>query len=92
MLCNVMLIITTYLIQDNSKSELYIILAQQMGQLLFETSFGINFILYCTSGQNFRREMVRICTKRSSTGRSGTLMHMANHGKQCGRHTLITQL
>lgn len=78
-------------IQDNSRPVIWLVMAQQMGQLLFNTSFGINFILYCTSGQNFRREMVRMCTKRtSSTGRGGTLMQMANHGKQCGRH-LTTQ-
>lgn len=68
---------------DNSKSAIWLMLAQQMCQLLFNTSFGINFILYCASGQNFRREMVRMFEKRSSTRRSGTLMHMASHGKQC---------
>ncbi|XP_077271923.1 thyrotropin-releasing hormone receptor-like [Temnothorax americanus] len=68
---------------DNSKSVMWLILAQQMCQLLFDTSFGINFILYCASGQNFRREMVHMCTKHSSTRRSGTLMQMASHGKQC---------
>ncbi|XP_011700465.1 PREDICTED: thyrotropin-releasing hormone receptor isoform X1 [Wasmannia auropunctata] len=65
------------------KPMIWLILAQQMGQLLFNTSFGINFILYCASGQNFRREMFHMCTKRSSTTRSGTLMQMASHGKQC---------
>lgn len=73
-------------VQDNSKPVVWLVTAQQMGQLLFNTSFGINFFLYCTSGQNFRREMVRMCTKRtSSTGSGGTLMQMASHGKQCGR-------
>ncbi|XP_011862235.1 PREDICTED: thyrotropin-releasing hormone receptor-like [Vollenhovia emeryi] len=68
---------------ENSKPPIWFMSAQQMCQLLFETSFGINFILYCVSGQNFRREMVSMCTKRSSTGRSGTLIQMASHGKQC---------
>lgn len=67
---------------DNNKSMIWLISAQQMSQLLFNTSFGINFILYCVSGQNFRKEMVRMFEKRSST-RSGTLMQMASHGKQC---------
>ncbi|XP_012540988.1 thyrotropin-releasing hormone receptor isoform X2 [Monomorium pharaonis] len=65
--------------------------AQHISQLLFSTSFGINFILYCVSGQNFRREIVRMCGKRSSTERSGTLMQMTSHEKQCDRH-LITRL
>ncbi|XP_018057811.1 PREDICTED: thyrotropin-releasing hormone receptor-like isoform X2 [Atta colombica] len=76
---------------DNNKSVIWLIWAQQMSQLLFDTSFGINFILYCVSGQNFRREIVHICKKNSSTRRNGTLVQMAIHGKQCGRH-LITQL
>lgn len=67
---------------------IWLISAQQMSQLLFNTSFGINFILYCVSGQNFRKEMVRMFEKRSST-RSGTLMQMASHGKQCGKHLII---
>ncbi|XP_018340179.1 PREDICTED: thyrotropin-releasing hormone receptor-like [Trachymyrmex septentrionalis] len=70
-------------VPDNNKSVMWLIWAQQMSQLLFDTSFGINFILYCASGQNFRREIVYICTKRSSTRRNGTLVQMTIHGKQC---------
>ncbi|KAL6263177.1 hypothetical protein P5V15_005979 [Pogonomyrmex californicus] len=67
---------------DNN--QLWLIYAQQMcNQLLFNTSFGINFILYCVSGQNFRRAMVYMFTKRSRNRRSGTLTQMTNQGKQC---------
>ncbi|KAL0106917.1 hypothetical protein PUN28_015439 [Cardiocondyla obscurior] len=61
----------------------WVISTQQMCLLLFDTSFGINFILYCASGENFRREMIGMCTNRTSTRRSGTLIQMASHGKQC---------
>ncbi|CAH0703661.1 unnamed protein product [Spodoptera exigua] len=30
---------------------------QQLALLFFNTNFGINFILYCLTGQNFRREL-----------------------------------
>ncbi|CAH1647917.1 unnamed protein product [Spodoptera littoralis] len=30
---------------------------QQLSLLFFNTNFGINFILYCLTGQNFRREL-----------------------------------
>ncbi|XP_050452550.1 thyrotropin-releasing hormone receptor-like isoform X2 [Cataglyphis hispanica] len=67
---------------DCNKSPIWLSLAQQMCNLLFDTSFGINFIFYCASGQNFRRAMVDMFIKRSNTRRSGTLIQMASHGKQ----------
>lgn len=30
---------------------------QQLALMFFNTNFGINFILYCLTGQNFRREL-----------------------------------
>ncbi|KAG7313539.1 hypothetical protein JYU34_000682 [Plutella xylostella] len=30
---------------------------QQLALMFFNTNFGINFILYCMSGQNFRRAL-----------------------------------
>ncbi|XP_014486284.1 PREDICTED: thyrotropin-releasing hormone receptor [Dinoponera quadriceps] len=60
----------------------WLISAQQMCNILFNTSFGINFILYCASGQNFRKEMVRMFIHRPRVGRNGTLIQMANQGKQ----------
>ncbi|XP_033331947.1 C-C chemokine receptor type 1 isoform X3 [Megalopta genalis] len=39
-------------------------LAQQICNLLFNTNFGINFILYCATGQNFRRALRCMILKR----------------------------
>ncbi|XP_017780115.1 PREDICTED: FMRFamide receptor [Nicrophorus vespilloides] len=36
------------------------ILFQQLSQILFYTTFGINFALYCISGQNFRRSVATV--------------------------------
>ncbi|XP_024082327.1 galanin-like G-protein coupled receptor npr-9 isoform X2 [Cimex lectularius] len=36
------------------------IILQQYFQLLFLTNFGINFALYCVSGQNFRKALISI--------------------------------
>ncbi|XP_031347093.1 neuropeptides capa receptor-like [Photinus pyralis] len=38
---------------------------------LFNTNFGINFVLYCISGQNFRKAMQSLFCKRR-LGRTGT--------------------
>ncbi|CAL1685987.1 unnamed protein product [Lasius platythorax] len=73
--------VIAFLYEDH-KSPIWLIPAQQMCNLLFNTSFGINFVFYCASGQNFRREMVHMFIKRSNTRRSETFMQMASHGKQ----------
>ncbi|XP_025994992.2 thyrotropin-releasing hormone receptor isoform X2 [Solenopsis invicta] len=67
----------------NQKIEelLWLYWAQQIVQALFYTSFGINFILYCASGQNFRREILRMCGKRSR--RNTTSGTITSHGNQC---------
>jgi len=31
---------------------------------MYNTHFGINFVLYCVSGQNFRRALVELWNKR----------------------------
>ncbi|CAH1170056.1 unnamed protein product [Phaedon cochleariae] len=41
---------------------------QQWCLQLFYTNFGINFFLYCISGQNFRRALVGIFSKTPKTG------------------------
>lgn len=58
-------------------------LAQHICYDLFNTSFGINFVLYCASGQNFRRAMVCMFRRRSSAGRNGTIMTLKDHEKLC---------
>ncbi|XP_055627369.1 growth hormone secretagogue receptor type 1-like [Toxorhynchites rutilus septentrionalis] len=41
------------------------VLVQHCCQLFFMTNFGINFILYCVSGQNFRKAVFGMFRKRS---------------------------
>ncbi|XP_044014639.1 thyrotropin-releasing hormone receptor [Aphidius gifuensis] len=41
-----------------------IIIIQHICNLLFDTNFGINFFLYCASGQNFRSAVLRIILRR----------------------------
>lgn len=31
---------------------------------MYNTHFGINFVLYCVSGQNFRRALIELWNKR----------------------------
>ncbi|XP_012227981.1 thyrotropin-releasing hormone receptor [Linepithema humile] len=69
-------------IYDNHNPPLWLVLTQRIAYLLFITSFGINFILYCASGQNFRRAMVDMFMRRSDIERNRTFMQTANHGKQ----------
>lgn len=54
-------------------------LAQQVCNLFFNTNFGINFILYCRTGQNFRNAMIRMFFRRSRR-RSDAAAHGSNHG------------
>ncbi|XP_058462387.1 growth hormone secretagogue receptor type 1-like [Malaya genurostris] len=42
------------------------VLVQNCCQLFFMTNFGINFILYCVSGQNFRKAVFGMFRKRST--------------------------
>ncbi|XP_076242299.1 nociceptin receptor-like [Calliopsis andreniformis] len=56
-------------------------LAQQICNLLFNTNFGINFILYCATGQNFRRAIRCMCVKRFRR-RNMTITQVSNHGTQ----------
>ncbi|KAL0279792.1 UNVERIFIED_CONTAM: hypothetical protein PYX00_001273 [Menopon gallinae] len=37
---------------------------QQASLILFNTNFGINFVLYCISGQNFRKALFMLCCPR----------------------------
>nr|BAO01068.1 neuropeptide GPCR A18 [Nilaparvata lugens] len=41
------------------------IILQHYFLVLFNTNFGINFVLYCVSGQNFRRALVSLFCRRS---------------------------
>ncbi|XP_034942123.1 thyrotropin-releasing hormone receptor-like [Chelonus insularis] len=54
-----------------------VIITQHICNLLFDTNFGINFVLYCASGQNFRNAVIAIIFKRPRRWNSGT--PMSNH-------------
>ncbi|KAK3921195.1 Growth hormone secretagogue receptor type 1 [Frankliniella fusca] len=69
-----------------------IVILQHYFNVLFDANFGINFVLYCVSGQNFRRALFGMCgfrTRRtdatmltvvSEVGRTGSLnRHRANN-------------
>ncbi|XP_054276129.1 FMRFamide receptor-like [Macrosteles quadrilineatus] len=49
-------------IQTETVSE--IVILQHYFNLLFNTNFGINFALYCVSGQNFRRALISLFCPR----------------------------
>ncbi|XP_066592432.1 thyrotropin-releasing hormone receptor [Prorops nasuta] len=57
---------------------------QKICYLLFNTNFGINFALYCASGQNFRRAMAGMFYRRS-TKRSAVIVQMSDHNGHIGR-------
>ncbi|XP_015127177.1 FMRFamide receptor [Diachasma alloeum] len=60
--------------QDDPRST---VLAQHIANILFDTNFGINFVLYCASGQNFRKAVVRLILRRPRRWHSGT--RVSNH-------------
>ncbi|XP_076287314.1 C-C chemokine receptor type 1-like isoform X2 [Lasioglossum baleicum] len=59
-------------------------LAQQISNILFNTNFGINFILYCATGQNFRRALRCIILKRFGK-RNATMTRTFSHASKTGR-------
>ncbi|TMW47479.1 hypothetical protein DOY81_007444, partial [Sarcophaga bullata] len=56
----------TYLETQSSANEKTTIVLQYIFQLLFITNFGINFVLYCASGQNFRKAALSMFRKGST--------------------------
>uniref|UniRef100_A0A182QYX4 G-protein coupled receptors family 1 profile domain-containing protein n=1 Tax=Anopheles farauti TaxID=69004 RepID=A0A182QYX4_9DIPT len=52
-----------YLESEHTNMNIYLV--QSCFQLFFMTNFGINFILYCVSGQNFRKAIFGMFHKRS---------------------------
>jgi hypothetical protein len=49
----------------------HLIVLQHISYILFNTNFGINFVLYCVSGQNFRRALKTMCWPGGGVYRSG---------------------
>ncbi|XP_076623116.1 cysteinyl leukotriene receptor 2-like [Colletes latitarsis] len=66
---------------QESNAPRYVELAQQVSNLLFNTNFGINFILYCATGQNFRRAIRCIFLKRFHR-RNLTITQVSSNGMQ----------
>ncbi|XP_036339973.1 uncharacterized protein LOC118749279 [Rhagoletis pomonella] len=65
--------IKTYLETQTSTNEKTTVILQYIFQLLFITNFGINFVLYCVSGQNFRKAVLSMFKHVSTTTqREGT--------------------
>ncbi|XP_075228461.1 G-protein coupled receptor [Lycorma delicatula] len=54
------------------KARKLIVILQQMGLILYYTNFGINFALYCVSGQNFRRALTSLFCPRFRRRRTET--------------------
>lgn len=71
-----------YFQPDNNPPRLLEIM-QPVCNMLFNTNFGINFILYCATGQNFRRAMIRMfsCKSRRNNDTTGQISNRANNGK-----------
>ncbi|XP_059472845.1 neurotensin receptor type 1-like isoform X2 [Neocloeon triangulifer] len=49
----------------------HLIVLQHISYVLFNTNFGINFVLYCVSGQNFRRALKTMCCPGAGVHRTG---------------------
>ncbi|KNC21523.1 hypothetical protein FF38_07642 [Lucilia cuprina] len=66
-------LVLNYLQHDtqSSTNEKTTVVLQYIFQLLFITNFGINFVLYCVSGQNFRKAVLSLFRKVSTTQRDG---------------------
>ncbi|XP_060832560.1 neuropeptides capa receptor-like isoform X1 [Bombus pascuorum] len=69
--------------QEENNTSRSVELAQQVCNLLFNTNFGINFILFCATGQNFRRAIRCMFLKRFRR-RNVTMTQVSNQGKQNG--------
>lgn len=58
---------TVFLLQGSeSESQEDLPVLQHVAHVFFITNFGINFLLYCLSGQNFRRAFFSLCCSCAS--------------------------
>ncbi|XP_058065813.1 growth hormone secretagogue receptor type 1-like [Anopheles bellator] len=85
-----------YLETEQTNMNLYLV--QNCCQLFFMTNFGINFILYCVSGQNFRKAVFGMFQKRSqrqinlehTSGTQVTEFFLRSNGSKMRRNTTIS--
>ncbi|XP_055378796.1 thyrotropin-releasing hormone receptor [Condylostylus longicornis] len=72
------------------------IAVQYICWFLFLTNFGINFVIYCLSGQNFRRAVISIFRKPSSNHKDGLTQvtvseYLRTNGHRLSRRRTVTQ-
>uniref|UniRef100_A0A182PBB5 G-protein coupled receptors family 1 profile domain-containing protein n=1 Tax=Anopheles epiroticus TaxID=199890 RepID=A0A182PBB5_9DIPT len=85
-----------YLETEHTNMNIYLV--QNCCQLFFMTNFGINFILYCVSGQNFRKAIFGMFQKRShrqinlehTSGTQVTEFVLRTNGSKLRRNTTIS--
>ncbi|XP_067645055.1 thyrotropin-releasing hormone receptor [Eurosta solidaginis] len=85
--------IKTYLETQTSTNAKTTVILQYIFQLLFFTNFGINFVLYCVSGQNFRKAVISMFRRvSSSTQREGiTQVTVSEYCRNSGRASASTR-
>nr|XP_012224279.1 PREDICTED: putative G-protein coupled receptor F59B2.13 [Linepithema humile] len=62
-----------------SNKPIWLDVAWHISDLLWMMNYGINFVLYCASGHNFRRALIRMFTRRQDTGRNNNLTQIQNY-------------
>ncbi|ALC43671.1 CG33696 [Drosophila busckii] len=81
--------------QTPSKARSTTIVLQYIFNAFFITNFGINFVLYCVSGQNFRKAVLSIFRRVSATQREGnTQVTVSEYCRNTGtstRRRMMTQ-
>lgn len=81
-----------FIYPDNNPPRLLEIM-QPVCNMLFNTNFGINFILYCATGQNFRRAMIRMfsCKSRRNNETTGQISNRCNNELVPNNNSMIRQ-
>ncbi|XP_050074454.1 growth hormone secretagogue receptor type 1-like [Anopheles maculipalpis] len=85
-----------YLETEHTNMNIYLV--QNCCQLFFMTNFGINFILYCVSGQNFRKAIFGMFQKRTqrqinlehTSGTQVTEFVLRSNGSKMRRNTTMS--
>ncbi|KAH8379125.1 hypothetical protein KR009_003195 [Drosophila setifemur] len=88
--------IEAYWETDAAKNENSTIVLQYIFHAFFITNFGINFVLYCVSGQNFRKAVLSIFRRVSSAQREAgnTQVTVSEYCRNTGtstRRRMMTQ-
>ena len=66
---------TTFVTRDTPPKYASLMLFYHVSQKLYNTNNGINFFLYCISGQKFRNDLKEILLCRGADKRSGTIKY-----------------